>query len=455
MSWFESTLGAALPGAQLLLLVLGVPVLVFGLVKPLVLPLCVWFELRAAGRRRREVPTLHDQWPSVSIIVPAFNEATVIGNCVRSIQLTRYDRYEVVLVDDGSTDDTARMMAELAAGDPRIKVLTQAHAGKGAALNLGIRNATGGVLMIVDADGIFSRYTVENMLQAFEDGRTGAVCGDDRPVSRNRGQARMLAFISHIFNGMVRRALAMIGCLPIASGSISAFPRRVVEEIGLFREDSVGEELELTWRVHKAGYRVVFAPRALVYAESPSTIGELWRQRVRRARGLLQTMAVHQDVLGNLRHSRFGARLLFTAMTMVVLPVVQLVVILDLAFLLARGSNPLGGDAWAALGSLGIIVTLVLTACALGMNRAWKDLRHVWVLPLTALYSVFTGLAMVAALGRELRGKEARRNKLARTGTASVSVPQPRPSCPAPDVVGSRLSRPEAVRHNITQELGN
>ena len=91
MSWFESTFAAALPGAQLLLLVLGLPILVFGLVKLLVLPLSVWFEIRAAGRRRREVPTLRDEWPSVSIIVPAYNEATVIENCVRSIQLTRYD----------------------------------------------------------------------------------------------------------------------------------------------------------------------------------------------------------------------------------------------------------------------------------------------------------------------------------------------------------------------------
>lgn len=422
MSWFESTL----PAALLLLLVLGVPILVFGLVKLLVLPLSVWFEIRAALRRRREVPTLRDEWPSVSIIVPAFNEATVIGNCVRSIQLTRYDRYEVILVDDGSTDNTVELMAELAAGDPRIKVLTQANAGKGAALNLGIRNATGEVLMFVDADGIFSRYTVEKMLQGFEDGRTGAVCGDDRPVNLNRVQTRMLAFISHIGTGMVRRALTMIGCLPIVSGNIGAFPRKVVEEIGLFREDTVGEDLELTWRVHKAGYRVVFAPRALVYAESPSTIGALWRQRVRWARGLLQTMAVHKGMIGNFRHGRFGAYLLFNAVTMVILPVVQILVLLDLAFLLALGYNPLGGDTWAVLGWLGIIVTLVLTVCALGMNRAWKDLRHVWVLPLIPLYSVFTSLTMVAALGQELRGKEARWNKLTRTGIVSVNVPQPR-----------------------------
>ncbi|WP_346925662.1 glycosyltransferase family 2 protein [uncultured Arthrobacter sp.] len=402
MSLFDAVFAAALPGARFVFLVLGVPVLVFGLVTLLVLPLSAWFEIRAAGRRRRDVPTLHDQWPSVSVIVPACNEATVIANCVRSIQLTRYDRYEVILVDDGSTDNTAQLMAELAAGDPRIKVLTQTNAGKAAALNLGIRNAAGDVLMFVDADGIFSRHTVEEMLQGFEDGRTGAVCGDDRPVNLNRAQTRMLPFISHIGAGMVRRALSMMGCLPAVSGNIVAFPRKVVEEVGLFREDTVGEDLELTWRVHRAGYRVVFAPRALVYAESPSTIAALWRQRVRRARGLLQTMAVHKGVIGNLRHGRFGAHLLFNAVTMVVRPLVQMVLILGLAFLLVLGYDPLGSDAWAVLG-WGVIVTLVLTVGTVGMDRAWKNLRQVWALPLIPLYSVFTSLAMAAALGQELR----------------------------------------------------
>ena len=257
-------------------------------------------------------------------------------------------------MDDGSTDNTAELMAGLAAGDPRIKVLTQTNAGKGAALKLGIRNATGEVLMFVDADGIFSRHTVEKMLQGFDDGRTGAVCGDDRPVNLNRVQTRILAFISHIGTGMVRRALTIIGCLPIVSGNIGAFPRKVVEEIGLPAKTRWAKTWKFTWRVHKAGYRVVFAPRALVYAESPSTVGALWRRRVRWARGLLQTIAVHKGMIGDLRQGRFGAYLLFNAITMVVLPVAQIVVILGLVFLLALGYDPLGGDAgrsWAGWAS--------------------------------------------------------------------------------------------------------
>lgn len=423
MPWFEPSIQQVLPAAETLLLILGLPILIFGMMKLLFLPLSVWFEVRAADRQRRRVPSLRDDRPMVSIVVPAFNQATVLENCVRSIQLTRYDRYEVILVDDGSTDGTAEIMSRLAADDPRIKILMQENAGKGAALNLGVRHAVGDVLMFVDADGIFSRRTVDRILEAFEDSSVGAVCGDDRPVNLNRVQTRLLAIISHVGTGLVRRALTVMGCLSIVSGNIGAFPRRVLQEIGPFREDTVGEDLELTWRVHKAGYRVVFAPRALVYAESPSTVRGLWRQRVRWARGLLQTLIIHRGMIGNLRYRQFGAYLLFNAITMVVLPVIQIAGLAVLALLLLGGRNPLGADAWGFLGWLGVSVTVILIGFALALNWAWKDLRHAWSLPLVPLYSVFTSLTMLAALTLELRGTEAHWNKLTRTGVVSVTAP--------------------------------
>ena len=85
--------------------------------------------------------------------------------------------------------------------------------------------------------------------------------------------------------------------------------------------DSLGEDLELTWRVHRAGYRVTFSPRALVFAESPSTLHDLWRQRVRWARGLLQTVALHRQMIGNPRYGTFGLYLLYNTVTQVDRPV--------------------------------------------------------------------------------------------------------------------------------------
>lgn len=221
-------------------------------------------------RRRRGLPTLLDMWPTVSIIVPAFNEAARIESCVRSIQLTSYDRYEVVLVDDGSTDNTFELMKGVAAADLRIKVLSQANAGKGAALNLGLRHASGEVVVFMDADLVLSRNTVKRVLQGFADERTGAVCGGARPSTLHPEWPRIPSSLNR-GAGLLRNALAMRGCLPGRPGNIRAVSRAVLEEIGPLREDVLGGDLELTRRVRRAGYRVAFAPRALAYADTSAT----------------------------------------------------------------------------------------------------------------------------------------------------------------------------------------
>jgi len=283
MPWFD----AAGPAAWiLLLLVPGLLIAVFGLIQLLALPLAAGFELHAARRRRQEAPTLWDEWPSVSVIVAARDAAGVIGNCVRSIGRTRYSRYEVVLVDDGSADSTAELMASFAAADRRIKVLRQPRKGRAAARNLGARHATGEVLMFVDADATFSPRTVDAMLQAFEDQRTGAVCGED--TRRKRASGGPLVAMSELGTAITLRAVAAAGGLPLVPGGIEAFPGRILAELGPFREGEPGAELELAWRVRNAGYRVGFAPRATVRTASASTPRDLWVLRSRRACALLQ-----------------------------------------------------------------------------------------------------------------------------------------------------------------------
>jgi poly-beta-1,6 N-acetyl-D-glucosamine synthase len=418
-SWYDFLIQTS----QALLLVIGVPVLVLGALKLGYLPLAAVFSVRAVRGRGAHRRTLHDDHPLVSVIIPAYNEAAVIVNCVRSVLATTYANIEVILIDDGSTDDTAAIIAQLSETDPRVSWMTQDNAGKGAALNRGIRHSRGSILMFVDADGIFSPGTVEEMLRGFENGRVGAVCGDDRPVNLNRVQTRLLALISHLGTGVVRRALSVIGCLPIVSGNIGAFRRDVLDEIGYFREDTVGEDLELTWRVHAGGYQVVFQPQALVYAESPSTVHGLWKQRVRWARGLLQTTRLHSTMVGNVKYRRFGIFLLINTLSMIVVPVLQTVVLAALVLLLGLGRSPLGGDTLAVLGWLGLIVTVALTLIAIAFNRAWSDLRHLWTVPLLPLYSVLTGLTLLAALIAEIRGVKAGWNKLQRSGIISIPTP--------------------------------
>jgi biofilm PGA synthesis N-glycosyltransferase PgaC len=416
----------------------GLVILGFGMAKIVYVPLALYFDWLYRSNSARHRYSVFSERPLVSVIVPGYNEAVVITSCVESILASRYLRLEVILVDDGSTDETAAIMSGLAQQHDRVRFLSQANAGKGAALNAGIAAARGDILMFVDADGVFAPDTLIHMLEGFDDPKVGAVCGDDRPVNLDRLQTRMLAVLSHVGTGLVRRALSLMNCLPIVSGNIGAFRRDLVRELGGFHEDTLGEDLELTWRVYKAGYRVRFQPKALVYAESPSTVGGLWRQRVRWSRGLLQTLRLHIGMLGRRRYGMFGMFLVFNTITMVLVPVLQLVILAILPFLYLAGMGPVPGEVLAILGWLGIFVSLALIVFSIGLNRSWRDLRFLWTLPLWPFYSVFVGMALASAIVEEIRGSPARWNKLQRTGIKSVAAAELSPR--------AELSQPQEAR---------
>lgn len=405
--------------------VVALTVLATGAVRLALVPFAVVFELRRPGHDDT-VPlvgtTIFEEPPFVSVIVPAYNEGVVLDNCLRSIARSTYDRYEIICVDDGSTDDTFTRATAVAADVPQLTALTQANRGKGAALNTGIAHSKGSVLLLVDADGLFQPHTIDRMLKGFRDDRVGAVCGNDRPVNLDRVQTRFLALISHLGTGLMRRSLDELHCLPIVSGNIGAYRRDVLDKVGAVREDTVGEDLELTWRVYGAGYRVAFAPHALLYAESPSTPRALWRQRVRWARGLLQVTRLHWRMIANLRFGAFGAYLLFNTVTQIVVPFLQVLGVLVIAAPALTGeiATP-PTELWDLLILVGLPGSVALLILAVALDRTPRDLEYGWTLLAWPLYSSVMTLVMIRAVWLELKGAENRWNKLERTGTVSVA----------------------------------
>jgi cellulose synthase/poly-beta-1,6-N-acetylglucosamine synthase-like glycosyltransferase len=412
-------------------LVVGVTMLVVGIGRLLMVPFALRYEIRRprppsdapphAGtifdRRGRTSP------PSISVIVPAYNEGVVVENCVRSIARSRYPDFEVVCVDDGSSDDTYAQLQALAAELPGVRAYTQPNSGKGAALNNGLRHAGGEILVMVDADGMFGPDTLTEMVRGFTDERIGAVCGDDRTVNLDRVQTRFLAMINHVGTGLMRRALTVLHCLPIVSGNTGAFRRDVLESTGPLREDTIGEDLELTWRVYRAGYRAAFAPRALVYAESPSTLRSLWNQRVRWGRGLLQTTRVHYDMTGNPRYGSFGLYLAFNLVAQVLGPIAQVVALAAFTALAFLGDPAiLPVTFWQVLLFVSFPLSLGLLVFAIFLDRSPGDLRHTWTLPLWPFFSTMMSLVMLRAAWLELRGAESLWNKMDRSGTVSVDT---------------------------------
>lgn len=377
----------------------------------------LYYPLALAFALKKKRPPVFDSGtePLVSVIVPAYNEGKVVANCIESILASDYPAFEVILVDDGSTDDTLAEMRRFET-HPRVRVIGKANGGKASALNAGIEAAAGEVLFFVDADGIFTPSTIREMLNAFDDPRVGAVCGNDAPVNLDRIQTRLACIQTHVGTGFVRRALAQMNCLPIVSGNIGAFRRSVVEKTGPFLSGFIGEDLELTWRVYKAGYRVNFAPKAVVLAEVPSNLKDLWRQRVRWARGLLQTVRIHRDLFFNPRFGFFAFYLPVNVASMVIIPILQLVVVILLPVLAATGNSPIPLTLAGIIGWLGLAVAVFATLFSIALNRAWKDLKYLYAVLFWVPYSLMMNGVTLWAIGLELRGARSQWEKLDRTG---------------------------------------
>jgi biofilm PGA synthesis N-glycosyltransferase PgaC len=366
---------------------------------------------------RKPSPAMFEDGPNplVSVIVPGYNESKVVGNCVESILASEYPNFEIILVDDGSTDDTLSVMHSFAI-DPRVQVIGKPNGGKASALNAGIAAARGEILFFVDADGLFTPRAIREMLNGFTSDKIGAVCGNDAPVNLDRIQTRLACIQTHVGTGFVRRALALVNCLPIVSGNIGAFRRNVIEKTGPFLEGFIGEDLELTWRVHKAGFRVNFAPRAVVLAEVPSTVKDLWKQRVRWARGLLQTISIHKKMMFNPRYGLFGIYLPIIVTSMIIIPLLQLLIVILLPVLVVTGQSPIPLSVFGIIGWLGLIMSLVATVFAIALNHAWKDLRYIYTVLFWVPYSLMMNVVTLWALILEIRGARSEWNKLDRTG---------------------------------------
>lgn len=387
--------------------IVGVSCFAFGLISLAYFPLSIAFEFR------RQKASFRD-YPFVSVVIPAYNEAKTIGRCVRSLLVSEYPQFEIVLVDDGSTDSTLAEMKKFS-GQTGIKIISKENGGKASALNQGYELSKGEIVIFVDADGIFGTDTIKRLIDAFVNEKVACCCGNDAPIGLPFIMTKLQNLQAHVSTGYVRRALSCANCLPIVSGNIGAFRRSVLEEIGLFKEGFIGEDLELTWRVHKAGYRVAFEPKALVRAEAPHTWRGLWKQRVRWARGFIQTMRIHHDLL--FRKSAFGLYLPVNAIAMTIVPLLQLASIILLPIMLVFVPGAVSMNMLAIVGWLGMGFALFATLFAIALDRAWKDLRYLWVIPLWIPYSLFIDAVMLWAIVLELMGTEAKWNKEERMGS--------------------------------------
>jgi len=241
----------------------------------------------------------------LSVIIPAWNEEKVIAQTIRAMLASDYaGPLEIVVVDDGSSDGTAAAVE--AVGDPRVRLIRQTNAGKAEALQNGVAQATADVLVFADADTQFDPSALSHLAEALADNKTGAVSGQAR-VGNTRSFIARCQELEYLcsFN-LDRRAYAVWNCITVVPGAISAIRRGAITAAGGFSHDTLAEDTDLTLAIHRAGYRVAYAPDAIAYTEAPETLRQLARQRFRWAFGTMQCVWKHSDLVFNHHFKALG-----------------------------------------------------------------------------------------------------------------------------------------------------
>ena len=179
------------------------------------------------GRRSTLALNTH---PRVSVIVPCYNEELTLGNCVDGLLKQDYPNYDIILVDDGSTDDTLALARELAAEHESVTALTQRNSGKAHALNLGIDCAEGSIVVCMDADSIFLPDTVAHLVHSLQDPTVDAVGGNVKVANRSSAFGRFQGLEYIVGLTIQRRAFCQAKCMQVISGAVGAFRKSTLEE---------------------------------------------------------------------------------------------------------------------------------------------------------------------------------------------------------------------------------
>ena len=239
-------------------------------------------------------PYLKQYRPRVSVIVPVYNEEVIIRRTIKALLKSDYPLTEILIIDDGSTDQTASTIKKYFSRNPKVKLLQKENGGKASALNLGFQNALGDIIITIDADTIFKPATISDLVKNFSDSRVAAVTGNCK-IGNIHNQLLMWQHIEYVTaQNLDKRAFEELGCITVVSGSNSAWRKSVVEELGFYHNDTLAEDTELTIRILNAGHKIVYDERAISYEESPETIKEFVKQRFRWSYGVLQTTWKHK-----------------------------------------------------------------------------------------------------------------------------------------------------------------
>lgn len=386
-----------------------------------------WYDTAIAIRRLRYSKQIASYQPKVSVIIPAWNEEIGLIHTVESLFNNSYHDFEVVVINDGSTDDSDSLMRTFirrnhSESPKKIIYHYQENSGKGSALNKGIELSSGEIIITVDADGIVSQDAIKNFVTYFADPRVMGAVGNVKVANTDSviGVTQCLEFI---FSFYFKKADALMGSIYIIGGAAGAFRREVFDRLGSYSEGNITEDIELTVRMQKAGMKIIYAPDTIVYTEGAGDIKSLMKQRLRWKRGRIDTFIEHKNLFFSTK-KKHNKILSWIVMPFAVLGDTQL--IFEIPFIIFLYTVVfITHDATPFMASIGI-VSFVFLVQAFSGDRKYNKISPYILMPIGWLMFYLITIVEVQALAKSIwsiyRNKELLWQRWERKGIGQSEV---------------------------------
>ena len=247
----------------------------------------LFYFIRERHQPNPDCPPTLNNYPLVSLLLPCFNESQQLSETLAAISKVQYPNFEIIAMNDGSSDDTLSLLDQYAREMPQLRVANLLkNQGKSTAMNVGAFMARGQILVCIDGDALIDPHALTWFVARFQsDSEVGAVTGNPRIRNRTTllGKLQVGEFSSII--GVIKRTQSVYGSLFTVSGVICAFRKVAIMQTGMWSPGAMCDDVDLTLRIQIAGWRVTFEPNALCWILMPETLVGLWRQRLRWSEG--------------------------------------------------------------------------------------------------------------------------------------------------------------------------
>ncbi len=377
-----------------------------------------------------------DYNPRVAVLIPAYNEETVIVRTIRSVMMSNYKNLRIVVIDDGSKDRTYEVAVdaypkEIESG--RLTVLRKPNGGKAEALNFALEQLTEDIYIGIDADGVIAHDAITRMVPHFANPKIGAVAGNAKVGNRVNLWTRWQALEYITSQNFERRALDLFNVVMVVPGAIGAWRTEAVRKGGGYPSNTVAEDADLTMNLLEQGYEVIYEDQALAFTEAPVNMNGLMRQRFRWSFGILQAIFKHLGAVRTRRAMGLFALpniLIFQILLPLVSPFIDLMFVFGiLHYFVDRHFHPetTSTDNLYKLLTFFLaflVIDFAASALAFALERkhpaskgdAWL-LVHIWIQRFS--YRQVFSVVLIKTIKRAIDGKPFNWDKLDRTAQMS------------------------------------